>query len=210
MADSAISALTAVTTPAGTDEFAVNQGGASKKQTLTQINAYCEPICRASNADQSPFATDTYLAGASIPIPNSRLQVGSIYECEFNVAKTAAGVAAPVITLRIGTLGTVSDSSKGSLTFSAQTAVSDEGLFKVQLVWRTLGSGTSGLVRLVGSLIHENGITGLSTKNSDIVTTNSVGYDSTVANSIIGLSVNGGASAAWTIHLVQSKLINLL
>lgn len=37
MADTKISALSAVTTPSGTDEFAVNQGGTSKKVTLTQI-----------------------------------------------------------------------------------------------------------------------------------------------------------------------------
>lgn len=37
MADTKISALTAVTTPAGTDEFPVNQGGTSKKETLAQI-----------------------------------------------------------------------------------------------------------------------------------------------------------------------------
>ena len=37
MADSKISALPAVVTPAGTDEFAVNQGGTSKKITATQI-----------------------------------------------------------------------------------------------------------------------------------------------------------------------------
>lgn len=37
MADTKISALTAVTTPAGTDEFAVNQSGTSKKVTLTQV-----------------------------------------------------------------------------------------------------------------------------------------------------------------------------
>lgn len=37
MADTKISALTAVTTPAATDEFAVNQGGTSKKMTLAQI-----------------------------------------------------------------------------------------------------------------------------------------------------------------------------
>lgn len=37
MADTKISALTAVTTPASTDEFPVNQGGTSKKVTLAQI-----------------------------------------------------------------------------------------------------------------------------------------------------------------------------
>ena len=37
MADVKISALPAVVTPAGTDEFAVNQGGTTKKETLSQI-----------------------------------------------------------------------------------------------------------------------------------------------------------------------------
>jgi len=37
MADTKISALTAVTLPAATDEFAVNQGGTSKKMTLAQV-----------------------------------------------------------------------------------------------------------------------------------------------------------------------------
>jgi hypothetical protein len=40
MADTKISDLTAVTTPAGTDEFAVNQGGTSKKMTLNQIQGF--------------------------------------------------------------------------------------------------------------------------------------------------------------------------
>jgi hypothetical protein len=39
VADTKISALSAVTTPASTDEFAVNQGGASKKATLAQVTA---------------------------------------------------------------------------------------------------------------------------------------------------------------------------
>jgi len=39
MADTKISALTAVTTPADTDEFGINQGGVSKKMTLAQVIA---------------------------------------------------------------------------------------------------------------------------------------------------------------------------
>lgn len=39
MAEVKISALPAVATPAGTDEFAVNQGGTTKKMTLTQLLA---------------------------------------------------------------------------------------------------------------------------------------------------------------------------
>lgn len=39
MADTKISALTAVTTPASTDEFAVNQAGTTKKMTRAQIHS---------------------------------------------------------------------------------------------------------------------------------------------------------------------------
>lgn len=44
MADTKISALTAVTTPANTDELAVNQSGSSKKMTLLQADQYNEGI----------------------------------------------------------------------------------------------------------------------------------------------------------------------
>lgn len=40
MADTKISGLTAVTTPASTDEFACNQGGVSKKVTLSTLITY--------------------------------------------------------------------------------------------------------------------------------------------------------------------------
>jgi hypothetical protein len=44
MADTKVSALTAVTTPALTDEFPVNQGGTSKKVTLDQIISLAKMI----------------------------------------------------------------------------------------------------------------------------------------------------------------------
>ena len=48
MADAKISALPAVTTPATTDEFPVNQGGTTKKETLAQI--WTAPIFAAGSA----------------------------------------------------------------------------------------------------------------------------------------------------------------
>jgi hypothetical protein len=42
MADSTIAGLSAVTVPAGTDTFEVDQGGVSKKMTLAQIETYLE------------------------------------------------------------------------------------------------------------------------------------------------------------------------
>jgi hypothetical protein len=52
MADTKVSALTAVVTPAGTDEFPVNQGGTSKKETLAQVKTFVNtaPVFAAGSA----------------------------------------------------------------------------------------------------------------------------------------------------------------
>lgn len=61
MADAKISALTAVGTPAGTDEFAVAQSSASKKMTLTQIATFTGTAIAAAQSDQET-ATSVALA----------------------------------------------------------------------------------------------------------------------------------------------------
>lgn len=211
MADTKISALPAASAALGTHEFAANEAGVSKKVTLTQINTFVEPLCNASTADQTGLASDTYLVGSSLAIVPSRLQIKTIYRCRFNVTKTAAGVATPIINVRYGTAGSTADTARLTLTHSAQTAALDEGFFEVFVTFRAVGSGTSTILRGVSVLSHENTATGLSTKSTDHVTAlTSPGFDSTVANSIIGLSVNGGTSAAWTINLVQAELLNLV
>ena len=216
MADTKISALTAISAALGAQEFPVNDAGTTKKITLAQINAYCEPLYNASVANQGAgFASDTYLTGSSIAIPSGRLQAKTMYECVFNVTKTAAGTAAPAINIRFGTAGTTADASVCAMTHSAQSAVTDEGLFVVRAIFRTVGSGTSAVIQGVSMLEHEKGYgntasTGLSVVSADHVATTGGGFNSTVASSIIGLSVNGGASASWTVNLVQAKLMNLL
>ncbi len=76
-------------------------------------------------------------------------------------------------------------------------------------MFRTVGSGTSAVLASRCSLTHSLSITGLSTSVSPITTATSGGFDSTVAASIIGLSLNGGTSAAFTITLVEAELFNL-
>lgn len=72
MADTKISALTAVTTPADTDEYPVNQGGASKKITHAQI--FTAPK-QASYEDWGAI-TDPAVPGASILRTYARLLSG--------------------------------------------------------------------------------------------------------------------------------------
>lgn len=210
MADTKVSALTAVGTPAGTDELPVNQGGVSKKITLSQIGSYVDPINNASVANQGAgFAVDTYLTGSQIALPVARLQAKTMYRCKFNVSKTAAGIATPIINVRIGTAQATTDAGRVSLTFAAQTAAIDAGFIEVFVTFRSVGSGTSAVISGVGTIAHQLAATGLSTSQTSVVSSTGAGFDSTTAGTYIGLSVNGGTSAAWTVNLVQAELFNL-
>lgn len=153
------------------------------------------------------FAADTYLVGSSCLVPRGQLQVKSKYRCVFSVTKTAAGVAAPVISLRVGTAGSTADAARCVLTFAAQTAVIDEGLFEVEAVFRTVGA--SAVLQALGYLSHRLSVTGLSVDVGGVKLATSATFDSTVLDLIVGLSVNGGASAAWTVQLVSAELVNL-
>jgi len=157
------------------------------------------------------FAADTYLVGSSILLPNGFARVGTTYRLSFDVTKTGAGVAAPVLTVRFGTLGTTGDAAVLTFTFNIQTAVIDNGIFDIIATFRTVGSGTLAVLQGIANLRHNLAATGLGSVNpagwqSVIVT--SAGFNSTPNSSIIGCSVNGGTSAAWTISLVRATLEN--
>jgi hypothetical protein len=211
MADTKISALTAAVALATTDEFAINNSGTSKKVAASVVRTLMRnSLYNASVASQGAgFAADTYLVGSSIAIPAVGLQAKAMYRCRFDATKTGAGTATPILNIRFGTAGTTGDTSRGTLTFTAGTAVADEGLFEILATFRTVGSGTSAVLQSACSLTHRLSATGLVNVTSPIVLATSAGFDSTVANSILGVSVNGGTSAAWTITQVQSELFNL-
>jgi hypothetical protein len=169
------------------------------------------PIYNQSVAQQGAgFATETYLTGSNISIPNSSLKAGSRYKLIFDVSKTAAGTATPIITIRIGTNGTTADTTILTFTFLAQTAVADIGTFEFWITFRSVGSGTSAVIQGTGQVRHRLSTTGLQNLPSPTLQVTSAGFDSTVSNLIIGASVNGGASAAWTVQMVQAELNNLI
>lgn len=161
----------------------------------------------ASTANQTGFAADTYLAGSVINIPQGKVKVGTKYRVKFNVVKTAAGVAAPVVTCRVGTAGAIGDAARATLTFAAQTAVVDEGVFELEFDFRA--AGASAVIQALGVIGHRLAATGLSTSNNSVVINTGAAFDVSAANLKIGLSVNGGASAAWTVSLVSAELVNL-
>jgi hypothetical protein len=167
----------------------------------------------ASTASVSgAYASDTYLAGSSIVIPTAGgWKQKTLYRCTFDMQKTAAGTATFIITVRLGTLGTTGDTAINTLTFDAGSAAADLGQFEVDVVFRSVGSGSSAVTYAVARLNHALAGTGLSSLGSggyNHELSTSAGFDSTTQTTI-GLSVNGGASFSGTNTLVRAELIGL-
>ncbi len=156
------------------------------------------------------FATDTYLAGSSVLVDAGAWKAKAIYQCIFDMVKTAAGTAAFTLNVRMGTLGTTGDASVLSLAFAVGTAVADTGLFSVFLIFRTVGSGTTAVVQAIVSCEHHLAATGLITtgaSGSGTIIGTSAGFNSTTQTTL-GLSINGGASFSGTNTVVLSQLSN--
>lgn len=167
---------------------------------------------RSVSTVSAGYATDTYLAGSSITMPAGGPVVGTTYHCMFDMVKTAAGTAAFTVNLRYGTAGTTADASLISWAFTAGTAAIDTGTFEVWAHFRTVGSGTSAVV--VGKIecshaLAATGLIALGAAGFGQITTVSSGFNSTPAGSILGLSVNGGASFSGTCTIVEAQTYNL-
>src|SRR6266496_577815 len=80
-------------------------------------------------ASQAPAAaTDTYITNSGLLIPSFGMQVGQMYQWIIQLSKTAAGTAAAILTIRIGSNQTTADTSRLALTqATAQAAVVDSG-----------------------------------------------------------------------------------
>ena len=158
-----------------------------------------------STSSVTGFASDTYLSGSFVVFPVTPV-IGTTYKLIFDVTKTSAGTATPIITIRVGTSGTISDTSRLTFTFGAGTAAVDTGIFEVIVSFRTVGTGTTAVLQGISRLTNNLTTTGLSNAVKVKVST-SAGFDSTVSNLGIGASYNGGTSASHTITLVRSEII---
>lgn len=203
----------------GSDDFRINvSGDGAAWRTALAIdratgavslpNTAPAIIYNQSLVSQGPgFAVDTYLAGSAIALPASRLRAGTRYVLSFDVAKTAAGLAPPVLTLRFGASGSIADPAIGTLSFGAQTAAVDDGVIEVQGAFRS--TGAAAVLQAVSTLTHSLTSAGLATTPGAVRRVTSAAFDATLANGVLGVSVNAGAAAAWTISLVQARLENL-
>jgi hypothetical protein len=159
-----------------------------------------------SVASQGPgFATDTYLTGSSIAIPAAGVKVGTRYILRFRASKTAAGTATPIINIRFGTAQSTADTSRLTFTLRAQTAAADEGIFDVEVAFTA--SGATATLGGIAFARHRQTTTGFQNAVTGEQVSTGASFDSTVANSYIGASVNGGASAVWTVTFTSAMLL---
>lgn len=214
MADTKISALPAATALGATDQFAVVQSATSKSATSSVLRQYIGAgLSNAAVAAVSAaYAADTYLAGSAITIPVAGAwKVGTQYICRFDMTKTGAGTATFVITLRMGTLGTTGDASITTMTFAAGTAAIDSGVCTVVADFRSVGSGTSAVIQARAEWPHHLAATGLHSTGASgygVILATSAGFNSTT-QTIIGLSINGGASFSGTNTMVDAQAFNI-
>lgn len=171
-----------------------DDGGTHRGGTLSTNHA---------TAQQTGFAADTYLTGSNITIPSYSMQVGQLYCWEVGIEKTAAGTAAIVCTVRTGSAGTTADTSRAALTqLVAQTATASTKIMFVRAFVRT--ASASGVI----VCYMDFGGSGTTTGFGDGDRIVSATFDNTaMGGQFIGLSLNGGASASYTIDYVKGWLI---
>ncbi len=162
-----------------------------------------------NTADVVANAADTYLTGSGLVVPTGlALQVGTTFRWRLVMTKTAAGVAAPIWVLRVGTAGSVADTARLTFTQVAlQTGAIDTGFVDIIAVLRNVGA--AGILAGGLWLNHVLAATGFSTLTTNVLQVTSSGFDTTVPGTIVGLSVNPGSAGVWTHQVIQSEMLNI-
>lgn len=160
---------------------------------------------KARTTQQGSHSADTYY-GVGLQLPSFSMQAGMVFEWYFPVTKGAAGVAAPIYTIRIGPNQTTADTSRLAMTGPAQTAAADAGFVRVMVTCRSVG--LTGVLQGMVWLQHNLAATGFANTPAgfSLVQATSAAFDNTaLGGQFIGLSVNPGASGAWVVEQVLAR-----
>lgn len=155
-------------------------------------------------ANIAAAAADTYLTNSDLLIPSWGLQARSQFRWVISASKTGAGAAAPAYNIRIGGLRTVVDVARLTLNGPLQTAVADIGVLEILATVRNIGAAS--VIQASAAWRHNAAAAGFANNDAGAVEGASAGFDSSgLAGQYIGLSINPGAAAAWTITQVQAR-----
>lgn len=110
-------------------------------------------------------------------------------------------------TVVVGTAGTTADTARLTFTGTAQTAVVDTGAVEIWAILRN--TGAAGVLAGGLNMTHNLAATGFSTLAAQVLQNTSAGFDTTLANLIVGVCVNPGASGVWTHQIVAADMFNM-
>lgn len=166
----------------------------------------------ASIANQVANAADTYLTDSDIMIPSFGLQARTRFLWMISASKTAAGVATPIYSVRIGSARSTADTARLALTGPAQTAVADIGTLCIMATLRNVGAaavlqGTAWWAHRGTAANTTTSGTGFANDSTGHVEAASAGFDtSAMAGLFVGLSVNPGTAGVWTVTQVHANM----
>lgn len=148
--------------------------------------------------------TVTYVTNSNITTAN--IMAGTIVTWVISASRAGTGTSAPVWTVRFGTNSSTADATLLTFTGVAQTNAADTGQIMITCVFRTVGSGISAVLTGHYNLTHNLATTGMANVPANNVFATSAGFNSTTANAFLGLTLNPGANATWTINQMYVKI----
>jgi hypothetical protein len=158
-------------------------------------------------AQGAGFSSDTYVTNSGILIPSWGMKAKMVFRWTISASKSAAGTAQPVYTVRIGANQSTGDTARLQLTGAAQTAAADVGVLTLIVTVRTVSA--TGVIQGTALWNHNGAAAGFADNDAGAVEGTSAGFDnSALGGSFIGLSIDGGASAAWTLTQVIAELLS--
>jgi hypothetical protein len=156
-----------------------------------------------TGADQSLSTSDVYLNNSAITLAALGPPViGRSFHWKFIISKTA-GTGAPVVTVRTGTAGSTSDTSRLVFTWGSGTSVTDRGELELDCTFISVGGGTSAVLRGKANWTTNLTTTGLTNAVKALQPADSGGFDSTASGLIIGLSFNGSTVFAGAMEYMR-------
>lgn len=205
MADILIANQSGPTTPAAGNSVVFIDSTTGKLGVMDSTGRVLGSLSRndATASQGAGFASDTYVTNSGLLIPSFGMKAGMSFQWTITASKTAASTAAPVYTVRIGPNQTTADTSRLALTAGAQTAAVDNGILFVRVSVRNV-SATGVIAGAAAWAKTQAGTAGFGGSIDGVSGT----FDNTaLAGQFVGLSINGGASAAWTLTAVAAELI---
>lgn len=148
---------------------------------------------------------EQYITGSNVTA--NSIKAGTIVTWNISCSKTNAGTAQPAWRLKFGTNSSTADATVITFTGVAQTGAVDTAFITIQCLFRTIG--TNAAISGHYNLTHNLASTGFANVPANNVFGANVSFNTTAANSFVGISVNPGASAIWTVNQVTVRMENI-